>query len=401
RINTSINNKLTVSVSAPSPGGGSGGGGGGGGMSRQCTKDSDCKASQYCFEYKCYDHECLSDADCNIAEGESCYNHRCVRLFDVKIIRADSPIEPEQFFDFTYLMKGMGGIKGDVIVKFWLEKDGKTATSGSDTVYLGSFEEKTETTNIFLPTNTQIGSYDFYVEVDFQGHKTKAHRVIQISYGAPLVFDIELEKLPQVTFQDEFEFSIILSFNKDAPTLLFLEEKIYKEDKVIWHKERDLEITRTKTITENVGRLEPGSYKIELTGYYENNKTSKLSHSFSVKAVAKDYKSYVVPTLIGFAIFIILFIFWLERKKIKAVIIKEELSWEEPEKKESSPYKEVEQEPKKIKTVGSVLLKNFILNRLSEGETRQSITNRLEKAGWKREKIDLAFSELAQEHLNL
>lgn len=108
----------------------------------KCSQNSDCKENQFCLEHKCYDYECTKDYDCNIKEDEVCYSHRCVKLFDVKIIRADSPIQPEEFFDFVYLIKGMADIKGDVIVEFWLEKNGKTATSGSDTIYLGSFEEK-------------------------------------------------------------------------------------------------------------------------------------------------------------------------------------------------------------------------------------------------------------------
>ncbi|MBI2672693.1 hypothetical protein HYX19_00370, partial [Candidatus Woesearchaeota archaeon] len=123
------------------------------------------------------------------------------------------------------------------------------------------------------------------------------------------------------------------------------------------------------------------------------------------RTVEKTNTVLVIGTALGtliLAAIISLFLYYRRRKELGLINAKPEIKEEiktaetKPEVKEPLSYKEVEQEPKKIKTVGSVLLKNFILDRLSEGETRQSITNRLEKAGWKREKIDLAFSELAQ-----
>jgi len=264
---------------------------------------------------------CSTDTACE--ENEKCISNKCEKLFDVKILRADSPIPPGEVLDFAYLMKGVVGIDGDVIVEFWLEKNGKNATSGSDTIYLGSFEEKTETASIFLPTTAAIGTYDFYVQLNYGKYKTKAHRSIQVGYEVPLILDMELSELPAIKSGGMFEFSATFSFNKDTPSPLHLEEKIKRGDKVVWSRERDLEIKRSATITEDVGELKAGNYQLELIGYY-GDKTSKVSRSFSVEATAEDYKRYVIPALVGLATFIFCFVLYWERKKIKAGIIKEE-----------------------------------------------------------------------------
>jgi hypothetical protein len=102
-------------------------------------------------------------------------------LFDAKIIEVDSPVK-DNHLNFTYFIKGMANISGDVVVRFWLSKDETFISSGHDTIYLGNFEEKTESTKIFLPKNLSSGSYDFNIEVSFENYKATSHRVIQVEY---------------------------------------------------------------------------------------------------------------------------------------------------------------------------------------------------------------------------
>ncbi len=140
--------------------------------------------------------QCLSNADC---EGdEICWNYLCVRLFDIKIIDFESPAKLGDFFDFTYLIKGMANVNDDVEVRFWIENQaGERVTSGSDTIYLGSFEEKTETTKIFLPTNIKSGIYQFYVEVAHQAYQAKSYRTIeiQVKEGIAIIGPIDTQKI--------------------------------------------------------------------------------------------------------------------------------------------------------------------------------------------------------------
>ncbi|MFA5141800.1 MAG: LamG domain-containing protein [Candidatus Woesearchaeota archaeon] len=144
---------------------------------------------------------CKIDTDCD--GGYSCFNNACVKLFDVKIIKFPSPVRAGQFFDFTYLIKGMADIKGDVIVKFSILKDGAVVSSGQDTIYLGSFEQKTESTNIFLPSDAVSGKYDFFVSVDYAGYIAKAQRLIEVQVvdsktplGANLEVNLPLSEQP-------------------------------------------------------------------------------------------------------------------------------------------------------------------------------------------------------------
>ena len=112
----------------------------------KCYFDKDCGKNKYCFENECYEAECTTDSVCNVEEGEVCWNYRCVKLFDVEIKEFESPINLGDFFDFTYLIKGMADINNDVEVSFWIGDKENKITSGQDTIYIGSFEEKIKTT---------------------------------------------------------------------------------------------------------------------------------------------------------------------------------------------------------------------------------------------------------------
>jgi hypothetical protein len=89
---------------------------------------------------------CTSNSDCT--GNEVCWKHACVKLFDVKIVDFTSPVPLGTFFDFTYYVKGMADINDDVQINFWIQNKEENISSGSDTIYLGSFEEKTEKAKI-------------------------------------------------------------------------------------------------------------------------------------------------------------------------------------------------------------------------------------------------------------
>lgn len=160
----------------------SGGGDGGGGTTStyECLEDSDCDINQSCDEYKCYDYECHSNAECNTEEGEVCLNNQCRKLFDIKIIDFQPKVELGTEFEFTYFLKGMADISGDVEIHFWIEKDGEVVTSGHDTIYMGEYEEKTDKTRINLPTTIESGVYTFFIQVVHEDYQANAHRTIEI-----------------------------------------------------------------------------------------------------------------------------------------------------------------------------------------------------------------------------
>lgn len=122
--------------------------------------------------------ECIENSQCE--SDEICLDNKCTKLFDIKILDFQSPIKIGDFFTFTYFIKGMADINDDVTVDFWIEKDGKIITSGSDVIYMGSFEEKTETTRLFLPSSFESGVYLFHVRVTHPSYSAESYRTIEV-----------------------------------------------------------------------------------------------------------------------------------------------------------------------------------------------------------------------------
>ncbi len=133
--------------------------------------------------------QCTTDSQCS--KDKTCFNNQCVKLFDIKLIDIDSPVGSDGFLGFTYFIKGVADINGDVIIDFWLEKEGEVISSGTDTIYLGSFEEKTETTKIFIPKELSKGSYDFYTKVSFENYDAISHRTIYVEQKEELEVRLE------------------------------------------------------------------------------------------------------------------------------------------------------------------------------------------------------------------
>ncbi|MCH7568912.1 MAG: hypothetical protein IIA87_05850 [Nanoarchaeota archaeon] len=163
-----------------SPGGG-GSSSSGASTTPGCSQNSDCGENRYCFEGACFDAQCFEDSSCNTIEGETCWNFQCVKLFDIKILDFESPAKLGEFFDFTYFIKGAADVNGDVEIHFWIEQDGNIVTSGSDVIYMGSFEERTETTKLFLPSDIASGTYEFLIQVNLGTYTAEAHRTIEIT----------------------------------------------------------------------------------------------------------------------------------------------------------------------------------------------------------------------------
>jgi sporulation protein YlmC with PRC-barrel domain len=104
---------------------------------------------------------------------------------------------------------------GDVIVDFWLEKDNQKITSGYDTIYFSGTGEKTETTQLFLPSTASDGVYDFYVQATYENYTASAKRTVEVVY--PEIILKEEEKLED--FEEEepsaTSFFVYLEKNKN------------------------------------------------------------------------------------------------------------------------------------------------------------------------------------------
>ncbi len=211
----------STQTTTPASSGGSGGGGSfSGGIASQITK------------------ECTNNSDCK--PKYNCWNEKCVMLFDVRIIKFISPIETSKVINFTYLIKGKGYVKGDVIINYWLEKNNQILSQGKDTVYLDEYEEKGLIASLPLPTNTSEEPYLLYVSVDYQSYKTKASRTIEIKedkvIAQPLtspkkkVIPILLEKINLAGFL--IILLIIFTINETI--------------NVFWHKDKEIKQKKIK-----------------------------------------------------------------------------------------------------------------------------------------------------------
>jgi len=154
--------------------------------------------------------ECFKDSQCQ--QDYVCYQQKCVKLFDVKIIEVDSPIGKDGFLDFTYFLKGMANINSDVIVDFWLERGGERISSGKDTIYLGEFEEKTESTQIYIPKDLETGEYQFHVQVSFENYQAVSFRTVYVEQKEEEIEVILIEE-PEIQKPfDLFLFTALLLF---------------------------------------------------------------------------------------------------------------------------------------------------------------------------------------------
>lgn len=136
--------------------------------------------------------ECKKDSDCK--ETYACYQSKCVKLFDAEILEI-VPILDAHNFSVKYFIKGMANIKGDVIISFWIEDNGKRIILGQDTIYLGSFEEKTKTSMLNLPVNLVNGTYDFYMQVGFENYNASSFRKINIAFPEKVLQASPIEKI--------------------------------------------------------------------------------------------------------------------------------------------------------------------------------------------------------------
>jgi len=100
-------------------------------------------------------------------------------IFSMRIIDFDSPIKLGDFSEFTYVIESDSELMEAVLFSFWIEREGETVASGSDTIYIKR-GEKTETSKIFLPSNIESGVYNLYMKLNYKDYEITSHRTIEI-----------------------------------------------------------------------------------------------------------------------------------------------------------------------------------------------------------------------------
>ncbi len=368
-LNYTVPIPTPVPTPAPSPGGG-----GGGVSKKECNdnQDNDGDGLIDLDDLGCesiFDNDeidCYTNADCSV--DLYCVNHQCLKIFDLKILQIDSPIQPGQFFDFTYFVKAMADIEGDVTLNFWLEKGGRKVTSGRDVIFVGSFEEKIESANMFLPSDAELGIYKFVIQLAYEDYQIDSARVVEVSYDVPLIIGLVISDLPVVIPNRPWEYNAVLSFNKDGEYPVNLQRKITTFGTEAWVKESNLIVNNSEIITDSVIGLPPGEYLLELFATNDDN-TAVAKESFVVgksSLVGGAFMTFVKENwwalllLVLLVIVILLILWWIKNRQ----------------NKETYPLS---------------ILENWVERMFASGKTKEEIIKVVLDTKWTDEELNLVF----------
>jgi len=149
-----------------------------------------------------------------------------------------------------------------------------------------------------------------------QNLTTIASKTIEIAKEVPLILDMQLSELPEIYSLEMFEFSINLAFNKDEAIPLVLEEKITRDDTIVWQTKSKIVVNRSMSVEEKVSDLKAGHYILEVKANYDN-KTSSLLKSFNVKVKPSviDYRYFILTVVIIAIVSFVAIVYFLYKSK--------------------------------------------------------------------------------------
>lgn len=248
-----------------------------------------------------------------------------IKQFDIKILDFESPINLGELFDFMYFVKGVGDINHDVDIDFWVEKNGTIITSGSDVIFMGSNEEKTEAGSLFMPSDVASGEYKFVIKVSYGNLKAEAHRTIELTVidGEAVIdslFDIRFileetllensDELSAITFFENFG-SEITPVNLMFSILDERRNEIYREEEIV-----AVETERVLRKSFKDLDLDSGKYVLVLKTVYGDNVVDEFEQEFEIKREVRKISLYVKIVVGTLILLIISLVLWLLIKKI-------------------------------------------------------------------------------------
>lgn len=275
-----------------------------------------------------------------------------IRQFDIKILDFESPINLGESFNFMYFVKGVGDFNVDITIDFWVEKEGEIITSGSDIVFMGSNEEKTEAASLFMPSGISSGTYKFVIKVSYGNIKAEAHRTIELTVrdGEAIIdslFDIRfsLEEILLTNAEELSAITIFENFGKETTlvnlTFIILDEKeneVYREEESVIV---ETEIVLRKSF-EGLN-LDSGKYTIVLQTLYGLDVMDEFRQDFEIKE-KKEIKlwNWIFTGIIFILIILLAWCLFIKKRK------KEDLK--KRVKVFKKPMKERKKEKLKIKS---------------------------------------------------
>src|SRR3989339_404557 len=240
----------------------------------------------------------------------------------MKIVDLASPIYPGEFFNFTYYLKGVAQIHGDVKVNFWLEKDGIKVTDGYDTIYMGDFEEKLESSKLFLPISILNGVYNFYAEVNYDSYYARASRVVEVSKEFRRLGDYELLdilfRLETREISKPEDLVVLIDFESfgTIPAKIEYNLIISQKNKEVYSEDGKLTVETFETLRKTFDNLilKKGFYNMQFNVVYgegvseDFNTDFEVIKSFSFVDRVKDFiiKYLTWPIIFLLILFIII-----------------------------------------------------------------------------------------------
>ncbi len=137
--------------------------------------------------------ECIENSDC--PKNKFCFENNCVKLFDIVMLEIESPKEIKDTLNFVYFIKGIADINGDVIVKYWIQTENTKINLGQDTIFIGTNEEKTQSAELYIPSNVERGVYEFIVEINYDTYSATSFRIIEVISPVEEIHEVVYSKI--------------------------------------------------------------------------------------------------------------------------------------------------------------------------------------------------------------
>ena len=233
--------------------------------------------------------------------------------FDIKILDIELPLVLGQDFDFTYFIKGVGAFNHDVVLNFWIEKDGENVTSGSDVVFMGENEEKTESAKIFLPSSLESGIYTFNAKVSYNEVMAEAHRTIELVVGQDVVevnelFDVgfSLEKNSIKSTKELVSVVNLENLGEDLASFQIKSSVLNEKGEIVYEEIQDYFVQDQEQIKKTFPdlNLKKGKYTFVLETVYNEEILDSFSQEFVIEKSGVSISEIFVDYFFGIILFL-------------------------------------------------------------------------------------------------
>ncbi|MBI2507650.1 hypothetical protein HYV89_01725 [Candidatus Woesearchaeota archaeon] len=258
---------------------------------------------------------CLSNNDCS--PGLICRDGDCLRLFDIKLIHADSPMIAGEFLDFSYLIKEMSQISDDVIISYSLEdfKTGKAFSTGEETIFIARNEDKVLNSRLWIPSSIQ-GLYKLNIKVHYLDYSATASQTIEIlkvgtQVDEMISFNIYME---EKSLSGKADLNFYIFSNTDEEKSVSITNLLIRNSEVVIKNEGRFIVSNTLKLPFKTSELPAGSYKVVMLVKYKDKTTSfeKEIEIAESNIFSNKYLKLIIAVILAVLILI-------EKKSIKKI----------------------------------------------------------------------------------